>query len=125
VSFSGAVQLPKPVQSPRPPIIVGGQTTAALRRAATLGDGWSSWMLPSAAIAETLTGLDTACEKAGRDPSTLRRIHTTFYPGADGFTQFLEQGQKDGIDEVIVVPWVPDRDPFEVLAEIAKIGAQF
>lgn len=124
VSFADAVQLPKPVQSPRPPIIIGGQSPAALRRAAALGDGWSSWMLPSEAIAETLAGLDTACEQVGRDPSTLRRIHTTFYPGADGFTQFLEQGQKDGIDEVIVVPWVPDRDPFEVLAEIAEIGAQ-
>lgn len=30
-----------------------------------------------------------------------------------------------GVGEVAVVPWVPDRDPFEVLAEIAKIGAQF
>ena len=43
-------------------------------------------------------------------------------PGAADFEQFLEQGEKNGIDEVIVVPWVPDRDPFEVLAEIAKIG---
>ena len=125
VSFTGAVQLPKPVQSPRPPIIIGGQTPAALRRAATLGDGWSSWMLPPEQIDETLAGLDAECEKAGRDPSDLRRMHTTFYPGADAFAQFLERGQKNGVDEVIVVPWVPDRDPFEVLGEIAKIGAQF
>ena len=125
VSFTGAVQLPKPVQSPRPPVIIGGQSPAALRRAATLGDGWSSWMLPPDAIAGTLAGLDAECEKAGRDPAGLRRIHTTFYPGADAFAQFLEQGQKNGVDEVIVVPWVPDRDPFEVLAEIAEIGAQF
>jgi probable F420-dependent oxidoreductase len=125
VTFSGAVQLPKPVQSPRPPVIIGGQSPAALRRAATLGDGWSSWMLPPEQINDTLARLDTECEKAGRDPSTLRRIHTTFYPGADAFAQFLEQGQKNGVHEVIVVPWVPDRDPFEVLAEIAKIGAQF
>jgi probable F420-dependent oxidoreductase len=124
VSFTGAVQLPKPVQSPRPPVIIGGQSPAALRRAATLGDGWSSWMLPPDQIADTLAGLDAECEKAGRDPSELRRIHTTFYPGADAFAEFLEQGQKNGIDEVIVVPWVPDRDPFEVLAEIAQIGAR-
>jgi probable F420-dependent oxidoreductase len=31
---------PRPVQSPRPPIWVGGNTEAALRRAARLGDGW-------------------------------------------------------------------------------------
>jgi len=31
---------PRPVQSPRPPIWVGGSTKAALRRAAERGDGW-------------------------------------------------------------------------------------
>lgn len=31
---------PKPVQQPRPPVLVGGESTAALRRAAVLGDGW-------------------------------------------------------------------------------------
>ena len=31
---------PKPVQQPRPPVLVGGESGAALRRAATLGDGW-------------------------------------------------------------------------------------
>ena len=124
VSFTGAVQLPKPVQSPRPPVIIGGQSPAALRRAATLGDGWSSWMLPSDRIEDTLAGLDAECEKAGRDPQSLRRIHTTFYPGAADFEQFLERCEKNGVDEVIVVPWVPDRDPFEVLAEIAAIGGR-
>jgi alkanesulfonate monooxygenase SsuD/methylene tetrahydromethanopterin reductase-like flavin-dependent oxidoreductase (luciferase family) len=124
VSFTGAVQLPKPVQRPRPPVIVGGQTPGALRRAARLGDGWSSWMLPPDAIADTLAGLDAECEKAGRDPASLRRMHTTFYPGPAAFEEYLDRAQKDGIDEVVVVPWVPDRDPFEVLAEIAGIGGR-
>jgi probable F420-dependent oxidoreductase len=125
VSFTGAVQLPKPVQSPRPPVLIGGQTPAALRRAATLGDGWTSWLLPSEQIEDTLALLDAECEKAGRDPASLRRMHTIFYSTADDFGRFLERCQKNGVNEVAVVPWVPDRDPFEVLAEIAKIGAQF
>lgn len=124
VSFAGAVQLPKPVQRPRPPVIVGGQTPGALRRAARLGDGWTSWMLAPDAIADTLAGLDAACEQAGRDPASLRRMHTTFYPGPAAFEEYLDRAQKDGIDEVVVVPWVPDRDPFEVLAEIAGIGGR-
>jgi hypothetical protein len=81
-------------------------------------------MLPPDQIEATLAGLDAACEQAGRDPAGLRRAHTTFYPGADAFEQFLERAQKNGVNEVIVVPWVPDRDPFEVLAEIAAIGAR-
>jgi hypothetical protein len=31
---------PRPVQQPRPPIWIGGNTPAALRRAAAKGDGW-------------------------------------------------------------------------------------
>jgi len=31
---------PKPVQKPHPPVIVGGESGAALRRAARLGNGW-------------------------------------------------------------------------------------
>src|SRR5262249_46567336 len=37
---SGLGFLPKPVQRPHPPVWVGGHTGPALRRAATLGDGW-------------------------------------------------------------------------------------
>jgi hypothetical protein len=82
-------------------------------------------MLPPEQIEDTLAGLDAQCEEAGRDPQSVRRILTTFYPGAAEFEQFLERGEKNGVDEVIVVPWVPDRDPFEVLAEIAAIGGRF
>ena len=39
-SFDEVVFEPKPVQRPRPPILVGGESKAALRRAARLGDGW-------------------------------------------------------------------------------------
>src|SRR5829696_3688346 len=38
--FDGAVFVPKCVQQPWPPILVGGESDAALRRAATHGDGW-------------------------------------------------------------------------------------
>jgi probable F420-dependent oxidoreductase len=37
---SGMAIGPRPVQSPRPPIWVGGSSPAAIRRAARLGDGW-------------------------------------------------------------------------------------
>lgn len=41
---------PRPVQSPRPPIWVGGSTPAALRRAAERGDGWLPQGTPRAEI---------------------------------------------------------------------------
>jgi probable F420-dependent oxidoreductase len=40
VAFDDAYFQPKPVQRGGPPVHVGGASAAALRRAATLGDGW-------------------------------------------------------------------------------------
>jgi probable F420-dependent oxidoreductase len=40
VSLRGVRQDPKPVQDPHPPIVVGGESDAALRRVVRLGDGW-------------------------------------------------------------------------------------
>jgi alkanesulfonate monooxygenase SsuD/methylene tetrahydromethanopterin reductase-like flavin-dependent oxidoreductase (luciferase family) len=37
---------PKPVQRPHPPLVFGGESEAALRRAAALGDGWYGFDLP-------------------------------------------------------------------------------
>ncbi|MFP6663122.1 MAG: TIGR03619 family F420-dependent LLM class oxidoreductase [Deltaproteobacteria bacterium] len=39
-SYKDLAMQPRPVQSPRPPIWIGGSTKAALRRAADLADGW-------------------------------------------------------------------------------------
>lgn len=44
--------LPKPVQRPNPPFLVGGDSRAAMRRAALLGDGW----IPMEQTLETLPG---------------------------------------------------------------------
>ncbi|MGW5690276.1 LLM class F420-dependent oxidoreductase [Streptomyces asiaticus] len=39
-AFSGLGQAPRPVQTPRPPLWIGGSSPAAVRRAAVRGDGW-------------------------------------------------------------------------------------
>ena len=42
-SLRSAVMFPKPVQNPRPPILIGGYVDAVLKRAATQGDGWITY----------------------------------------------------------------------------------
>ncbi|EXU91672.1 F420-dependent oxidoreductase [Streptomyces noursei PD-1] len=51
-AFAGLGQAPRPVQSPRPPVWVGGSSPAAVRRAAVRGDGW----LPQGDRREQLPG---------------------------------------------------------------------
>jgi probable F420-dependent oxidoreductase len=45
VQFENVVFEPKPVQKPHPPILVGGNSQPAMRRAAALGDGWLPWLV--------------------------------------------------------------------------------
>ncbi|MDH3681817.1 MAG: LLM class F420-dependent oxidoreductase, partial [Acidimicrobiia bacterium] len=52
-SFSGAIQRPQPVQEGGVPIVVGGHSKAAARRAGRLGDGF----FPISATEDELVGL--------------------------------------------------------------------
>ena len=78
VHFGNIAFAPKPAQQPHPPIWVGGESAAALRRTARLGDAWypigSNPRHPletveqlSAAIAR----LRTFAEEVGRDASAI------------------------------------------------------
>ena len=75
--FSDLHFLPKPVQKPHPPIWVGGQSRAAMRRAARLGDGWHPvGAIPAAPLEpEELAGnvalVHRYAEESGRDPAEL------------------------------------------------------
>lgn len=45
IQFEGIFFEPKPAQTPHPPILVGGNSRPAMRRAANLGDGWLPWLI--------------------------------------------------------------------------------
>ena len=69
-----AVCLPRPHQSPRPPIWIGGKGDLLLRTAARVADGWNfSWIGSFETYAERSRAAGEACEQEGRDPSTLKR----------------------------------------------------
>jgi probable F420-dependent oxidoreductase len=77
---------PRPVQSPRPPIWVGGSTEAALRRAAARGDGW----LPQGSSRQELPEqIATLCrlrdELAGGAPIEIGTITEWLYVGTPRF----------------------------------------
>jgi alkanesulfonate monooxygenase len=64
--------LPKPVQTPRPPIIIGGfGARRTPRLAARFADEFNLPFLPLSLFSERIEAVRVACEKVGRDPADL------------------------------------------------------
>ena len=69
-----ATNLPSALQSPRPPIFVGGKGDRLLRLAADMADGWNTcWAWTPDDYRGRLDAFHRACEKVGRDPASVRR----------------------------------------------------
>jgi probable F420-dependent oxidoreductase len=67
--------LPKPVQRPGPPIVLGGGVPAALQRAGRIADGWiSSSGADLTRLADDVALVRRGAEEAGKDPSAVRVI---------------------------------------------------
>ncbi len=78
VSFAGVFQRPQPVQRPHPPIVVGGHSAAAYRRAVTTGNGWYGVYLDVEKTARALAGLRKVAVRPPRQPRRARdHDHTT------------------------------------------------
>ncbi|MFL5266496.1 MAG: LLM class F420-dependent oxidoreductase [Stellaceae bacterium] len=73
VDFPPMTSWPKPVQTPHPPVIVGGAFPYAARRALAYGDGW----IPHASrpqygdVTEFLQRFRQMAAEAGRDPASV------------------------------------------------------
>jgi probable F420-dependent oxidoreductase len=76
--FDGIVLEPKPLQKPHPPIWVGGEGPAALRRAARIGNAWYPIGSNNQHLLDTRPRLEAGIARlrqatagAGRDPSNI------------------------------------------------------
>lgn len=73
-TLDGAVCRPAPKQRPRPPIWVGGKGDLLVETAARTADGWNfSWVGDEATYRARSRAADDACDRIGRDPTSLRR----------------------------------------------------
>jgi probable F420-dependent oxidoreductase len=65
-SLNPCSMFPKPVQQPHPPIHIGGESDAALRRVARAAQGWHTFNRPPEGLAEPLATLDGLLAEQGR-----------------------------------------------------------
>ncbi|HEX6210756.1 MAG TPA: LLM class F420-dependent oxidoreductase [Methylomirabilota bacterium] len=69
--FAGMPFSPKPVQKPSIPLVIGGVSRAAIRRAARLGDGWQPLGLTPEALEQGMALLREEARACGRDAAAI------------------------------------------------------
>jgi probable F420-dependent oxidoreductase len=86
------------------PIWVGGNTPAAIRRAATLGDGWHPINLDPSALAAGVARYRDACTAAGRAPGPVCMRYMPGPGAPDPTVEDVRGWQDAGLDELMVSP---------------------
>ena len=99
---------PKPVQRPHPPIHFGGETNAALRRVADMGQGWYGFNRTPDECPEPLARLDALLAERGRSRDDVIISVCPYFKSIERAD--LERYEELGVDRVIVVAFAFDRD---------------
>jgi probable F420-dependent oxidoreductase len=116
-SFTESWQWPKPVQQPRPRILIGGSPGPILfRHIAEYADGWIP--IGGAGVKESLPQLYREMEERGRDPKTLHLVPMGVFPSPSK----LDYYQEMGCTEVALrLPGAGREEVLPVLDEYAKL----
>jgi alkanesulfonate monooxygenase SsuD/methylene tetrahydromethanopterin reductase-like flavin-dependent oxidoreductase (luciferase family) len=105
VGFEAIRVNPKPVRDRRIPVVVGGNSDAALRRVAAWGDGWYGFNLAGVAgVRERIDRLAQLCAASGRDRAGLRLSVALRNPGVGDVGALAELG----VDEMVIVGAPPE-----------------
>ncbi len=109
-SVAKARMYPKPVQSPLP-IHIGGESDAAMRRAAALGDGWYTFNRLPADVGPALSRLDELLDQNGRSRSD---VQISVCPYLQGLTpEMVAEYGEAGVDRVIGMVFGATPDDFK------------
>jgi len=109
---------PKPIQEPHPPILFGGETETALRRAAALGDGWYGVAHDPESARQRVGRLRALLAEAGREGEAFEV--TVGHGGGPLDADVLRRYADAGVDRVAVLPWWRGREAEEKLEKLAE-----
>jgi probable F420-dependent oxidoreductase len=113
--FAPVMFEPKPVQRPHPPLVIGGESDRALRRAARACDGWIGMAHTPETVAPQIEKLRGYEDEAGR---TDRPVTVTVM-GSVGSRTDIDRWEAAGVDRLIVVPWSRSRDAVDGMRRFA------
>lgn len=111
VRFAPSWQWPKPVQRPRPPVLLGGAAGPILfSHVAEYGDGWLP--IGGAGIRDALPALRGAFEARGRDPAALEVVPLGVLPTHAKLEHYASIGATEA---VLRLPSAPRDEVLPVL----------
>ncbi len=113
--FEALMFEPKPIQKPHPPIYVGGESQAAMRRVAKFGNGWYGISTDLDELAKNIKRVRDIASEEGRNPDTLEIII-----GAEiNNKEDVQRYQDLGATRVIIKPWERGKDATAGLRRVA------
>jgi probable F420-dependent oxidoreductase len=117
VRFEPSWQWPKPVQRPRPPVLIGGAAGPKLfEHVAEFADGWIP--IGGAGLRETLPALRDAFEARGRDPASLHVVPMGVLPSREKLDYYAASGVTEA---VLRLPSAPRDEVLPVLDAFAEL----
>jgi alkanesulfonate monooxygenase SsuD/methylene tetrahydromethanopterin reductase-like flavin-dependent oxidoreductase (luciferase family) len=119
VRFSGIQSLPRPVQKPHPPIVIGGMSPQGYRRAVTRARGWYGYALDLDATAASVKALRET-EKRHDRPSELGPLEISITPRAKLDRDTVRRFEDLGVHRLI--PYRPRLTEEELRAFVGEIG---
>jgi probable F420-dependent oxidoreductase len=126
VNFDGAVSYPKPINGASLPVLVGGQTEAALKRAASYGNGWCGFNLTAEETEQAIKRVRALLDGNGRG-----KDHFEFCvsPTADATPDDLGRYRDAGVDELYLTPVfqravASEADIIKLTEELARVWVE-
>lgn len=131
--FSGMPFSPKPLQKPYIPILIGGVSRAAIRRAARVGNGWHPTAMPPEKLRAAMADLAAEAQAVGRAAVDIPvSISIPMQGGRAGryglgtepneMIENLQEFENIGVDTVVVSSH--SSDPQEIIRGLEVLGGE-
>lgn len=101
--IAGVQQKPMPVQQPHPPIVIGGMSPPAYRRAVRQGNGWYGFAQTVEATAASIAGLQQAAADVER-PTELGELEITITPPRRVDGDAVKRYEELGVSRLALLP---------------------
>ena len=115
--FDAVAFEPKPVQKPWPPILVGGESDAALRRAARAGDGWIGIAHTLESAQKPIARLRALLDEHGRSSEPFQICLGGPVESRDD----VKRWEDVGVTRLIVSPWRRSKEANEGMRRFAEL----